>query len=723
MALIGRIRNHLGWLMLLLVALGVVGFLLMDATGMGGGSGMGGGRETSVVGAVNGDEIMRSDMEQVMEDYEDPRYISEEIQAYAWEQLLQQALLTQQVQKVGLHVTSAELEQLFVGEDRMISPMVRQYFGNPQTGEFDREQVRQRITSIKEQDMEGLTAEQQSQVVKMQQALSRLEERVAFDRQSSKYLAMLQKGMYTPNWMVESEYKRENQTYNFSFVRVPYSAVGNDQIQVTDADLEKHLQENAKKYKREASASIEYVTFNVRPSAEDSLVIRNEMDEVTAELIKSQDDTATVLQFDGKMNPEFFVSETMDEPLFVKDSLFAAETKTVIGPYIHNNEYRVIKLLEKKVVPDSIRSRHILRPVKTQEEYIAAQKLLDSLKIAIKKGQISFDSAAAKYGTDGTALKGGDLGYYAKGGGFVAEFENHILYNAKKDSLDIVATQFGLHLIQVTDYKFIKNQVGVRLAQFSKPIIPSSNTVNSMRVIANDFVVNNKTIDQFQATAKAKNLPKSEASGLEYGGFTVTGLGKNSSAAKIIRWAHREDVKEGDVAREPYPVDDEQLIYTKQFVVPALVARSAKGTPSLKDPSVRREIERVVQNEKKAEIIKKNTEGLTNLQDVATKYNVQVETTTNPVSYNSAYIVGAGAEPKVVAVANMLPVNQSSKAIVGEQGVYFINVIIKNEAQPMADPATARRQVAQRSSMVLSQGIFEELKDKADIEDNRYKIY
>lgn len=719
MALIGKIRNRLGWLMLVLVALGVLGFLLMDATSM---NQMGSGRDAAVVGEVNGKEILRNTMDNLISAYKDPNIIPEEAQAYAWQQLVEETLISQQVQKAGLAVTTAEMNELFVGNDMMISPLVRQNFGDPRTGQFDREMVRQTIASLQDPDMEGLDENQQQQVMERQQALKTLEKQVASDRTSAKYLAMLQKAMYAPSWMVETEYKRDQQTYNFSFVRVPYSAVGNDQAQVTDAELEKYLQENKKRYEREASASIEYVTFDVKPSQADIDAIKKTMDEVVVELKASQDDTATVAQFDGEFRPFMTREEMADESLELKDSLFGAELKVVIGPYISNNEYRVVKVLEKKIMPDSVRCRHVVRPVKTQDDYNREFKLLDSLKKAIVKGEVTFDTVASRYGTDGTKFKGGDLGFAGKGS-FVKEFEQHIFHAAKKDSVDIIFTEFGIHLVQVTDYKFEKNQEGIRLAFFSEPIIPSANTVNTVRVLANEFIVKNKTLEEFRNDAKAQNLPKAEASGLEASAFAITGLGKNSTAAKIARWAHRSDINVNDVAREPYSVDDEALAYTKQFVVPALVSRTAKNEPSIQDPAIRREVERVVQNEKKAAIIKQNLQGVTDLAQAAAKYNVKVENTTNPVSYASAYIVGAGAEPKVMAVASMLELNKASLPIEGDQGVYLISLLMKNEGQPMQSVQTARMQVAQRAMMLVSQKLVEVMKKDASIEDNRHKIY
>jgi hypothetical protein len=77
-----------------------------------------------------------------------------------------------------------------------------------------------------------------------------------------------------------------------------------------------------------------------------------------------------------------------------------------------------------------------------------AQNILDQII-----GGADFAVMAAKYGSDGTAQKGGDLGWFAKGD-MVPEFEK-AAFALKKGELSpvLVETQYGYHIIQVTDKK------------------------------------------------------------------------------------------------------------------------------------------------------------------------------------------------------------------------------------------------------------------------------
>ncbi|PIT87118.1 MAG: hypothetical protein COU31_04680 [Candidatus Magasanikbacteria bacterium CG10_big_fil_rev_8_21_14_0_10_40_10] len=72
-----------------------------------------------------------------------------------------------------------------------------------------------------------------------------------------------------------------------------------------------------------------------------------------------------------------------------------------------------------------------------------------------------FSTLAKQYGSDATASVGGDLGWFGKGV-MVKEFED-AAFALKKGELagKLVQTQYGYHIIKVTDIKTAKNSAGV----------------------------------------------------------------------------------------------------------------------------------------------------------------------------------------------------------------------------------------------------------------------
>jgi len=108
-------------------------------------------------------------------------------------------------------------------------------------------------------------------------------------------------------------------------------------------------------------------------------------------------------------------------------------TEKVIRPFVLHQ-----KLSEKIGVDQKARE-----DVRAQ-----AQKVLEEIKAGA-----DFAGAAKKYGQDGTAANGGDLGWFAKGD-MVPEFEN-AAFALKKGEItkELVETEYGYHIIKLVDKK------------------------------------------------------------------------------------------------------------------------------------------------------------------------------------------------------------------------------------------------------------------------------
>lgn len=89
-----------------------------------------------------------------------------------------------------------------------------------------------------------------------------------------------------------------------------------------------------------------------------------------------------------------------------------------------------------------VKASHIL--VKTESE---ARKILGELK----KGA-NFAKLAKQFSECPSKKKGGDLGWFGRGK-MVREFEKAAFSLKKGEISDIVKTQFGYHIIKLTDTK------------------------------------------------------------------------------------------------------------------------------------------------------------------------------------------------------------------------------------------------------------------------------
>jgi peptidyl-prolyl cis-trans isomerase D len=245
MALLGRIRQY-GVVMMVLIVIAVFGFLFMDVSSVGRGF----GGPSNVLGSVNGNDITRSDLETYVNDLVN-EYRSmgakddEQTRSIAWNQLVTDLIFKVQANKLGISVSEKELNSMFTGEI---------------------EQGRNQYLQLARKPMDKLNEQERAFVMNWKN----LEKKTTADRISTKYINMLSKSNYAPTWMTNSEYVRNTRNYDFNYVSVLFADVPNTEVKITDEDLKAYIKENAKKYQREANVSIEYVTFEIAPTQQDS---------------------------------------------------------------------------------------------------------------------------------------------------------------------------------------------------------------------------------------------------------------------------------------------------------------------------------------------------------------------------------------------------------------------------------------------------------------------
>lgn len=719
MALLGKIRNQFGWLMIVLVVLGLGGFLVMDFMGPGRGGNSGGAG--SPVGKINGKKISLQAMEEATA--ENKSTVSEESRAAAWEQLVINALVDEQVEALGISVSQAEMGELFVGRNMSYTLMRR--FGDPQTGQVDRNAIRAKLAALDNPDeMSKMSPDQQKQTIEF---WDNIKKTVYRERLTGKYTTLLRQAVYTPSWMAGADYNQQNQTFDLSFVVIPFTAIGNDKVSVTDEELTTYIKENSGKFEREANASIEFAIFNILPSAADTTLLTTKANSIFAEINSSTttaNDSALFTREDGKMPYIYMSKDDMDEAADLKDSIFAAGKGKTFGPYIHNNSYKIVKVMDSKELADSVRYRRIFYPVSNQDQAAAqaAYKLMDSLKAVILENKVPFDTLVRQYSSDmASKAVGGDMGYIGRDqpeGGI--GIDEYLLFEAKKDSVYILnAPEGGLQIVQVTGYK-LNGKTGLRLGVLEMPIIPSKQTIDSVSAIAYNFLSKNRTLEALRTAAKEAGVPVGTANGLEVHGFNIPALGKNSTSAEIIKWANKE-AKPSEVAKMAYAIDDEQFSYTRQFVVPVLVSKAPKGLATIADPLVKGEVERAVLAKKKAAVVKAAIAGLSSLDAIAAQYSSKVEMA-SAISYSTPFVAGNN-EPKVAAVADILAVGAISAPISGREAIYVITVTAKQPAPAMPNAQIAGSQISQRASQAILSLVIDAFKKNAKIEDNRDAVY
>ena len=276
-----------------------------------------GGRSVTV-GYVNGDKVSNELVQQYSQEYQGNQLLQEEIHKYVWERIVSEKLLTQKTTEAGIVVTADEMGDMFLSSDpSLLSPTVVRRLGDPKTRQVNTEQVKQAIDMFhnpgKLRTQAGDDQRRLEELMEQQANWISLEKSVKIERLQNKYFTAVEKGMYTPTWMVEMEQKTQETSYNFDYVRIPYLNV-EDKIEVSDQEMTDYIAAHPRQYKREASANIEYIVFDVNPTPEDSAAYLKEMTEIATEFKQKtsmKEDSSFIAHQYGEFPINYYTKDEM----------------------------------------------------------------------------------------------------------------------------------------------------------------------------------------------------------------------------------------------------------------------------------------------------------------------------------------------------------------------------------------------------------------------------
>lgn len=712
MALLGKIRQQMGWLMIVLIVLGLGGFLIMDIV-----SPKGGGMTTDpYVANIDGIKVHVQELEDAVSLSQNKN--TEIARVDAWQQMIYAKIIEGQSAKLGLQVTQKELGELFVGEN--ISSVVRMFFGDPQTGQVNTAILRQNLEAIQSGQLGDVSPEQANEIKKQWNIIFK---QVHDQRLREKYTTMVRKAIYTPTWAASKQYARLNQSFIVDYVNIPYTAVSNNEATFTDADLKAYMEANKHKYTNdEATVNFEYVLFDVRPSQEDSALAKTDIDRVVESLKNSQDaaqDSSIVTAESGQIDFEYKTKDALTIPADIAEEVYNTKGG-VYGPYFENNAYHAIKVMDIKDLADSVKIRRVFMTATDSLSAQTAQTTLDSLKKAIIDGTATFNDALAFSQDLDTKDKGGEIGFIGKdwAPGANTGVTNFLFNQGKKDSLYLLPAEGGIQLVQITAEKG-NGKKGVSLAHFTKAIEASQATIDAARAEASSFATKYGNYEAFKNGVKENQLAAGTAYDIQIDDYFVQGLGQDGEVLALVKWAHKQ-AEINQTSSIIFELKDANGEINK-LALPIVTAKNPKGLASLANEDVRAEVERAVRNEKKAAIIKAALSGNTSLADAAAKYNTTVETG-KTIAFNAPFI-GNTTEPKVVAVADLLEINKVSAPIASNDGVYLISVNSKIAAPSMPNSVNMSRQISQRVDQAFFNSFAKALKDNASITDSRFKFY
>jgi peptidyl-prolyl cis-trans isomerase D len=686
------------WFVFVLLGVALVAFMFMDSSGPGGG----GGNTTAL--SVNGEKITAQEFQRLQNSASSQGLTGNALSSKVYDDILTRTIVGNESEKLGLGVGEEELEELLYGSK--LSPIIQQVFRNNRTGQLDFQQLQETRTRIEAGDDERLMSfwNQKTKEVKALEV-------------QNKIAKMVEKGIYTPTWMAEELSKTNSISATIEYAKIPLTAMADSEVQLTDSDYKAYMDDNSSMFNnKEEGRVVEYFNFEILPTAADSVLIQQNLSKTIERFRNAENDSIFVLQNNGNYIDAYF--KTDDMPEVFQNVVTGMELGQITEPILSDRFYAAMKLIDKKVVADSVGLSHIYRPVDLTDitGRQIARDLLDSIKTEVEAGRADWDAMALANSLDQTnSAKGGDLGKITQGT-FFPGINRVAFFTGTVGNLYTVESPNGIHLIRVDERVFDSQDPKYKVAFINESIEPSQETIDNITTKASNFITSNRTLEEArngiseypEATIKTSKV-------LKKGDYEFEEFGFRDDSREIIIWAFNDDTEVGDVALDMYSFRDPQFNYETNLVIPAIQAKTKKGMTKLSDvkSSITPQVREYVKARKIAEMVKgKSVEEVSDMME-SSSYGLVKNVTTS-----STIIKDLGFEPKVVASVISTGDGQTSAPIIGNGGIYVIKVSDK-VVNSNTNTVFAKQMENSRSRQNVGSTLMSALKEQAEVKDKR----
>ena len=703
MAILGKIRQRSIFL-ILVIGLALFAFVISGA--FGNGSGDTGPNEP--IGIVNGEEIPLETF-RLLVDQTERTYGYTTLQAVqtVWNQFVRNELFQKEFDVLGIDAGKDQIEQVVSSTESIITDA---RFIN-EAGFFDFGLFADFIAQMRD------TNPQAYETWKQQEA------GIIASARESIYFDLIQSSSAVTDQEAKTFYHLEADNVDLNYVQIPYASLADSLFTIKQSEVKAYIKDNASKYEREASRSLQYISFLEQATEEDQTVIRNGLEGLADDRVEYNDVsklTDTILGFKNTKNLTDFIDRYSEESF---DSIYSSKGRLpaeyaeilynlgegeVFGPYRDINTLKLSKLLDRKE-DANIRASHILiayqgaeraQPNVTRTK-AEAKALANNLLRKVRRDSDRIGALALQNSDGPSRNTAGDLGFFSEGDMDDKFFE--FANKSRVGAVGLVETPFGFHVIKVTDKQDL-----VLLASVSREIIPSDQTSNRIFKDATQFEMDAGK-GEFAAVAEASIFNVRTVNQVAQLDENLPGLPEQRN---IVQWAFNEDTKVGEIKRF-------NLSYGGYAVVQVTAARE-KGLAAPEE--VLLEVTQAILKEKKAAQIIANNKAISSLEDLAAKNGLEVVNAL-AVNQKSGTLVGAGFEPYIVGVAFSLKEGGTSKLIEGNNGIYLLQLTAKKIAEDLEDYSDYARQLTNQGREGLGAAIVEALETSAEIEDNRALYY
>lgn len=610
-----------------------------------------------------------------------------QIREQVWNNLVNQILIEEEMERMGIRVTDEEIVEWVHGPNP--PEFLRRQFTDS-TGVFNRAAYENAIREPQNREV-WITVEQ---MLRQQRANEKLQ-------------SVLFASVRATEAEVYQRFADQNIKIDVEYILFdPNRLVKDEEVEITEADIKKFYKERADEFKIEATRKLKYVLFSDAPSSKDTQNVLADLNDVLKQVQQGADFLEAAGLYGQVQNTgAFFRHGELSPPK--EEAVFNAKVGDIVGPILDIDGIHLIKILEERQGKDEfIRASHILISVDGVDSVAALRQARDVLNAA-KRGE-DFRQLAMKYSKDpGSAKNGGDLGWFGKGR-MVQEFENAAFKTRVGQVTGPVKTQFGYHIIKVTD----RSRKEVKIADLALSVKASSQTKNEAFQKAQDFAY----VAESEGFAEAATQF----------GFTVVETPAFTKSSAIPGIGFHQGLMTFAFDRKVGAISDVVSLPTG-YVVCMVSDAQPSGVKPLEE--VREAVRLRVLREKKMERVKAIAEEVRNaalaangsLSDaVKGRPELQVQQT-GPFA-PAGFVPGIGRDLTFLGAAFALGINEISKPVEGIRGCYLLKLRQRTDVDTALYNAQRQNLLAQITREKRNRFVtdwLEHLKKNADIEDNR----
>ena len=690
MGLFEAIRSRSG-LVVSVIGISLIAFVLTDFLSSGNVLFQG---DKDAVGRIGGTKISYIEFNKDVEELrQNPQYAQAsplQISELVWNNLLNEKLLVEPMADLGFVVTDEELRRVIE-----LNPSVQQMPGlqDPNTGAFRPDLLRSALQNLRDQ------REQSSEAAAQYESWVAFESDIKNQSLSNKIYDAVSAGMRMPLALQNALNARNNRQIQLEVACMSFSEVAHSSVEATDADYKAVYAEYKSSFKLTKPVRDGFVAdFPLAPSDEDLVKVKLELSTLAADFAASSDDSSFAAANSDVFATPSLRPESSINPI-VLEAIQGMTAGFVGGPIQDGDSYRLVKVMSRAALPDSARAKHILiayagsERSSAQRSYQEAKELADSLLAAIKSGA-SFAAASEALSSDVVAAsKGGDLGWFQPG--MMTPAFEQFCFERRTGSFDLVETEFGFHLVEVTGQK--GSRPALRLAEIVRRIDVSPETEQKIYAQASALAKAIQEGKEPQEAAAQLGVAMLPARNVTATDASVMGL---TDGREVVRWMFNEDREVGEVS----VVNNNYKSYSVVYVSGAF-EEGYKPLDAVKD-----DLNALALNRAKVRVL---AERMSKTE--------QLNWTPANVTLASPFLV-SGREPKVVGIAAGSKVGAESEVIEGSNGVYRFKVVNTFDAAPSltaADMAAENNRLAGNAQRMLLQSLL----GSAKVTDNRGMFY